>query len=123
MPILDSPWCQVLNGTWKFHHAAHPDARPVEFFKPGFDVSGWDDIEVPSNWQIKGYGTLHYTNITYPFHKDPPRVTATPPGNHLTFPENNRNQFGSYRRTFTIPEEWKGRETLIAFEGVNSARG
>ncbi|MGB6221225.1 hypothetical protein [Haloferula sp.] len=41
---LDSPWCQVLDGTWKFHHVGNPDARPIDFFKPGFDVSGWDDI-------------------------------------------------------------------------------
>ncbi|MGB6220210.1 glycoside hydrolase family 2 TIM barrel-domain containing protein [Haloferula sp.] len=70
---------------------------------------------------MKGYGTFNYTNITYPFHKDPPRVMGTPPGNYLTFPEENRNQVGSYRRTFKIPDNWKGRETLIAFEGVDSA--
>ncbi|MGJ8725270.1 MAG: glycoside hydrolase family 2 TIM barrel-domain containing protein [Roseibacillus sp.] len=118
---LDSPYCQLLNGTWKFHHVGHPDQRPKDFFKPTFDVSGWDDIEVPSNWQIEGYATLLYSNATYPFHKDPPRVMGTPPGNFLSFPKENRNQVGSYRRNFTVPADWKERETFIAFEGVDSA--
>ena len=118
---LQSPFCQMLNGTWKFHHVGHPQRRPKNFFKPSFDVSGWDDITVPSNWQIEGYGTLVYSNATYPFHKNPPKVMDTPPGNFLTHPKKNRNQVGSYRRTFTVPELWKGRQTFIAFEGVDSA--
>ena len=118
---LESPYAQLLNGTWKFHHVGNPNQRHKNFFKPEFDVSGWDDIEVPSNWQIEGYGTLIYTNATYPFQKNPPNVMGTPPGNFLTFPEENRNQVGSYRRNFTIPANWKDRETFIAFEGVDSA--
>jgi beta-galactosidase len=118
---LASPFCQMLNGTWKFHHVGHPDQRPKEFYKPEFDVSDWDDIKVPSNWQIEGYGTLIYSNATYPFAKEPPFVMKTPPGNFLTYPEENRNQVGSYRRAFTIPAEWKDRQTFINFEGVDSA--
>ena len=118
---LDSPFCQMLNGTWKFHHVRHPDQRPQDFYKPEFDVSSWNDIKVPSNWQIEGYGTLIYSNATYPFAKKPPFVMKTPPGNFLTFPEDNRNQVGSYRRTFTIPADWNNRQTFIAFEGVDSA--
>lgn len=118
---LQSPYCQMLNGAWKFHHVGHPDNRPKDFYQPEFDVSSWDEIKVPSNWQIEGYGTLNYSNATYPFKKDPPRVMGTPPGNFLTFPEENRNQVGSYRREFTIPADWRDRETFIAFEGVDSA--
>ncbi|WP_200389942.1 glycoside hydrolase family 2 TIM barrel-domain containing protein [Roseibacillus ishigakijimensis] len=118
---LQSPYAQVLNGTWKFHHVGHPDQRPKDFYKVDFDVSGWDEIKVPSNWQIEGYGTLIYSNATYPFAKNPPLVMDTPPGNFLTYPEDNRNQVGSYRRTFTIPKDWQDRQTFIAFEGVDSA--
>ncbi|MGD9419778.1 MAG: glycoside hydrolase family 2 TIM barrel-domain containing protein [Verrucomicrobiota bacterium JB025] len=118
---LESPWCRMLNGTWKFHHVGHPDQRPVDFYQPAFDVSGWDDIPVPANWQMHGYGTKIYTNATYPFEKAPPKVMGTPPGSFLTFPEENRNQVGSYRRNFTIPADWKDRQTFISFEGVDSA--
>lgn len=118
---LESPYCQLLNGTWKFHHVGHPDERPKEFFNPTFDVSGWSEIQVPSNWQTEGYGGLIYSNMTYPFAKEPPYVMETPPGNYLTFPKENRNQVGSYRRTFSVPADWKERQTFIAFEGVDSA--
>lgn len=118
---LESPYCQMLNGIWKFHHVGHPDRRPKDFFRPDYDVSGWDEIKVPSNWQIEGYGTLIYSNATYPFQKEPPFVMKTPPGNFLTFPEENRNQVGSYRRSFTLPDAWENRETYLAFEGVDSA--
>lgn len=118
---LESSYCQLLNGTWKFHHVGHPKNRPVDFYKVEYDVSAWDDIEVPSNWQIKGYGGLLYSNATYPFAKNPPRVMDTPPGNFSNFPEDNRNQVGSYRRTFTVSDAWAGDEVYISFEGVDSA--
>ena len=118
---LESPFVQLLNGTWKFNHVGNPDQRPKDFYQPAFDVSAWDDIKVPANWQIEGYGTLIYTNATYPFKKEPPFIMETPPGNFLTFPEDNRNQVGSYRRTFTIPTEWTERQTFLNFEGVDSA--
>ena len=118
---LQSPFVQLLNGTWKFHHVGNPDQRPKDFFQPGFDVSEWDDIKVPANWQLEGYGTLIYSNATYPFKKQPPFVMETPPGNFLTYPEDNRNQVGSYRRSFTIPAEWAERQTFLNFEGVDSA--
>jgi beta-galactosidase len=120
-PRLESPYCQLLNGSWKFHHAGHPRNRPKDFYKVDFDAADWKEIPVPSNWQLEGYGTPNYSNATYPFKKDPPQVMGTPPGNFLTYPEDNRNQVGSYRHTFTIPGNWKGRETFLAFEGVDSA--
>jgi beta-galactosidase len=118
---LDSPWCQMLNGTWKFHYVGTPDARPVEFFKPDFDVSGWKDIAVPSNWQLHGYGVPLYTNSEYPFAADPPRVMGEPPAHFTNFPADQRNPVGSYRRNFTVPAEWKGQPVHLVFQGVDSA--
>jgi beta-galactosidase len=69
---------ESLNGKWKFHWVKRPEDRPVEFYKPDFDVSSWKEIRVPANWEMEGYGTPIYTNITYPFKRDYPRVTDTP---------------------------------------------
>ena len=118
---LQSPWCQVLNGNWKFHHAGNPSAKPAGFETPSFDDSSWKEIPVPSNWQMHGYGVPHYTNATYPFAKNPPTVMGVPPQEYTNFPEENRNQVGSYRHTFTLPENWRGRHTFISFGGVDSA--
>jgi beta-galactosidase len=120
-PRLESPWCKVLNGNWKFHHVGNPNAKPTGFEEPGFDDAAWKEIPVPSNWQMHGYGIPAYTNITYPFAKKPPHVMGTPPGFFWNFPEEVRNQVGSYRHRFTIPTEWKGRHTFLVFGGVDSA--
>ncbi|MCX6875524.1 MAG: DUF4981 domain-containing protein [Verrucomicrobia bacterium] len=118
---LESPWCQVLNGPWKFNYVGTPDARPVDFYKPDFDVSGWQDLPVPSNWQLHGYGVPLYTNIEYPFAVDPPRVMGEPPAHFTNHPKANRNPVGSYRRTFELPAAWKNRPVFITFQGVDSA--
>lgn len=110
---------QLLNGKWKFNWAADPDSRPVDFYKVDYDVSGWDDIKVPSNWQIEGYGTPLYVNIKYPFKVNPPLVMGEPREEFTNFKE--RNPVGSYRRTFSIPGSWKDEEIFINFDGVNSA--
>nr|MCU0781791.1 hypothetical protein [Akkermansiaceae bacterium] len=120
-PRLESPWCKVLNGTWKFHHAGRPDAAPDGFEAPGFDDSGWAEIPVPANWQLHGYGAPLYTNITYPFAKNPPAVMGEPPPFFTNFPQDNRNQTGSYRMKFTVPEAWQGRRVFVVFGGVDSA--
>src|SRR4051812_29645406 len=62
-----SAFIQSLNGPWKFNWVKSPELRPVDFYKSDFDVSSWKDIPVPSNWEMQGYGTPIYTNITYPF--------------------------------------------------------
>ena len=54
-----------------------PNSRPVDFYKPDYDDSSWDEIRVPGNWQTQGYGVPIYTNVTYPFKKDPPRIMGT----------------------------------------------
>ena len=118
-PPEESPWLQSLDGEWKFHWSPDPASRPVDFYKTEFDVSGWDEIPVPSNWQVHGYGVPLYTNITYPFKKDPPRVTGEPPKEFTSYSQ--RNPVGSYRRTFSVPEGWGGRQVFLQFDGVDSA--
>ncbi|WP_207535932.1 glycoside hydrolase family 2 TIM barrel-domain containing protein [Desertivirga arenae] len=113
-----SSYAKSLNGKWKFNWVSWPQKRPEDFYKPAFDVSAWKDIEVPSNWQIKGYGTPFYRNIGYTFQKDFPRVMSTPPENYTAYKE--RNPVGSYRRTFTVPASWKGGRTFITFDGVDA---
>lgn len=112
-------WQESLNGLWKFSWAPDPDHRPVDFYRPTYDVSQWKDIKVPGNWQTQGYGVPVYTNITYPFKADPPRVMGEPPESYTSFKQ--RNPVGSYRRAFTVPKEWNGRRVFIQFNGVDSA--
>jgi beta-galactosidase len=117
---LQSSLARSLNGTWKFHWAPRPEERPAGFFKPEFNVSGWDNISVPSNWQILGYGTPFYRNNGYTFAKNNwPRVMSEPPKNFTAFTE--RNPIGSYRRDFDTPKEWAGRRVMLTFSGVDSA--
>ena len=118
-PRLQSPWCLMLNGDWKFHWVDHPDKRPLDFWKAGFDDSAWKTIPVPSNVELHGYGTPIYTNQPYPFKKDPPRVMGEPPAHFTAMKE--RNPVSSYRRTFDLPEGWQGRRVHVTFNGVASA--
>lgn len=111
---------ESLNGNWKFHWVKSPELRPVDFYKPDYDVSGWKEIPVPSNWEMQGYGTPIYTNITYPFKRDFPKVTDTP-DDHSWTAYSQRDPVGSYRREFTVPENWAGHEVYLLFAGVNSA--
>ena len=119
----------LLNGTWKFHWSVKPADRPLDFFKPSYDVSGWDEIPVPGNWQLQGYGWPQYTNIQYPFPIDQstriawenytrqegdPYQTLGPIPHHF-------NPVGSYRRTFTLPEGWDQRQLTLHFGAVKSA--
>lgn len=114
-----SSFYMSLNGNWKFNWAPNPEKRPLNFYKTTYDCSKWSEIEVPSNWQCKGYGVPIYVNTHYPFKKDWPRVTKTPNKKHTSF--ENRNPVGSYKREFKIPPGWKGRRVLIHFDGVKSA--
>ena len=111
--ILDkyesSPWHMTLNGLWKFSWAPTPDQRSKDFYKPNFDVTNWKEIKVPSNWELEGYGIPIYTNITYPYPKNPP------------FIDHSDNPVGSYRRTFIFPQVWEGRRTYLHFEAGTSA--
>ncbi len=105
-----SPFHLSLNGRWKFHWVRRPAERPIDFHDVHFDDSAWGEIAVPSNWQMHGYGIPIYTNVTYPFPRNPPRIP------------HDYNPVGSYRRTFRLPSDWQhGREVFIHFAGVQSA--
>jgi len=107
-----SPFHKSLNGKWKFHWVKKPADRPKDFYKPDYDVSRWDDIPVPGNWQLYGYGIPIYTNVTFPFHPKNPNPPYIPHDN---------NPVGSYRTEFTIPDNWTARQVFIHFDGVKSA--
>ena len=100
---------QSLNGTWKFNWVKSPTNRPKDFYKMDFDVSNWDDIEVPSNWEMKGYGIPIYTNIKYVFPKNPPYIP------------HDYNPVGSYKKTFSIPGNWTNQKITLHFGAVRSA--
>ena len=107
----------LLNGKWKFNWVKAPEERPVNFFKPAYNVSDWSEIDVPSCWEMLGYGTPLYTNVTYPFLNNPPFIQAQ---RGYTM-EKEPNPVGSYRREFTLPADWGGKEVFLHFDGVYSA--
>ena len=74
-----SSYCKSLNGPWKFNWVAWPQERPVDFYKPSFDVSGWKEISVPSNWQVLGYETPYSRNTGYFVQKVYPQERSEPP--------------------------------------------
>jgi beta-galactosidase len=113
-----SPFCTTLNGMWKFNWVSWPQMRPVDFYKPSFDVTSWKEIPVPSNWQVLGYGTPYYRNLGYILKKDFPRVMSMPPKNFTAYEE--RNPVGSYRRDFELPADWNGRKIFLTFDGVDA---
>jgi len=115
----DSQFVISLNGKWKFHWVRTPEERPKDFYQLIYDVSNWDEITVPSNWQMLGYDVPIYTNVRYPFKKSAPEVMKTPKKSWTSYL--NRNPVGSYRRDFTIPKDWRGRQVFLVFDGVNSA--
>lgn len=108
-----------LNGLWKFNWVPRPEQRPVDFYKPGFDVSAWKEIPVPSNWEVQGYGTPFYRNNGYTIKKDFPHVMSEPEKWYTSYKE--RNPVGSYRREFDLPADWVGRRNFITFDGVDCA--
>ncbi|NOV01103.1 glycoside hydrolase family 2 TIM barrel-domain containing protein [Paenibacillus planticolens] len=102
-----SPYYQTLNGLWKFQYVRSVKEVQDGFYHAAADVNGWDDMIVPSCWQVNGYDQNHYTNVNYPFPCDPPYVP-------------NENPAGLYVRDFQISEQWADKETYMVFEGVNS---
>ncbi len=128
----NSTYWKSLNGEWRFHWVGNPDERPLDFMKPDFDDSGWARVQVPMNWNVVGiqpdgsqkWGTPIYSNQRVIFQHtvkvDDWRggVMRTPPTHWPTY--KHRNEVGSYRRTFTIPAGWQGREIYLNFDGVDS---
>jgi beta-galactosidase len=143
----NSPFYKSLDGLWKFNCAQTPDQRPFWFFKDDYDTRDWKEIEVPSNWQMKGYDVPVYANIVYPFwtwedvfnsHNLTKGVTSpTPeikdarapgsPGSFYVYKKvppaipHDWNPVGSYKRSFTIPSDWKNKEIFLRFGAVSSA--
>lgn len=105
----NSPLYQSLNGTWDFYYAENPQKRPTDFYKNDFDLTGWDQLQVPSNWEIEGHGIPFYTNIIYMFPPNPPHIP------------HEENPVGSYKREFNIPDNWGEKEVYLHFEGVSGA--
>lgn len=108
-----SEWYQTLSGKWKFFHVEKPAQRNNDFYKDNYDVSGWNEIPVPSSWQLFGYDHPIYTNVVYPWAQN---NNVSAPGAPTNF-----NPVGHYRRNFTIPEKWSGKRIRLHFEGVESA--
>jgi beta-galactosidase len=98
-----------LNGTWKFHFSDTPEGTPGNFFSENFNDSEWDTIHVPSNWEMQGFGDPIFRNVTAPFKTNPPFVPR------------EYNPTGSYRKIFTIPDSWKGKEVFLRMEKTASA--
>lgn len=115
----ENPNILSLNGIWKFRYSPDPQSRPIDFYKEGFSTEKWENILVPGNWELQGFGTPIYTNISYPFKSDPPRVMSEPRDNWTAFKE--RNPVGSYCTTFSVPENWANKQVFINFGGVLSA--
>ncbi len=103
----NSEWVRLLNGQWKFCFTETVQESPEKFYEKDYSVAEWDEIPVPSSWQLQGYGHPHYTNSMYPFPCDPPKVPT-------------ENPTGCYVREFVLPEEWDGRKITLRFEGVDS---
>ena len=108
-----------LNGNWKFKWSPDPQSRPADFYKNDYPISNWDNILVPGNWELQGFGTPIYANIQYAFKPDAPKVTSEP-DKHFTCYD-ARNPVGSYYTTFTIPENWNNKRVFLNFGGVSSA--
>lgn len=123
--IESSPYYQSLNGVWKFRWVSDPSKRPAGFEKPTYNDATWDNIDVPATWQV--YGLRHnkswdkplYCNVAYPFSfdKNTFSVMADRPG-WFTYGSNMKNPVGNYRRTFTVPAEWDGRDVYVRFNGA-----
>ena len=105
----NSSYYKSLNGNWHFNYSADIKSRPKKFYENNYDFSNWDLLEIPSNWELKGYGIPFYTNIKYMFPANPP------------FIPHDQNNNGSFIKLFDIPAEWSGKEIYLHFEGVSGA--
>jgi len=98
-----------LNGTWKFLYSRNPESCPEGFWKPGYSIRNWKNIQVPGSWELQGFDAPIYTDVSYPFPPNPPFVPT------------DYNPVGAYIREFTVPADWDGMDIFLDFEGVESA--
>lgn len=108
-----------LDGMWKFNWTKTPGEQPADFYRKDFDDTSWTTFSVPGDWEVNGYGTPIYSSSGYTFKIDPPFVMKEPKRKYTAFIE--RNPTGCYRRTFTVPAAWDGKEVYIHFGSVASA--
>ncbi len=104
-----SQYFQSMNGAWKFHFARDPSQKKEGFEQVNYNVSHWDNINVPGHWEMQGWSVPIYLDEEYPFLPDPPLVP------------HSYNTVGSYVKTFELNEDWNGRDIFIHFGGVRSA--
>ncbi len=107
--LWQSPLVQSLNGTWQFHLAQNPSERPYWFFKDDYNTKTWSEIKVPSNWEVEGFDYPIYTNVKYPHDRTPPVI------------QEHYNPVGSYKKTFTTPANWDGKEIYLHVGAASSA--
>ncbi len=105
---INSHFVQSLNGEWKFKLVNTPAERPTDFYKSDVDISKWNNIRVPSNWQTEGYDKFIFTDVEYPIKPDPPFVPQ------------DYNPVGSYKRSFHLSESWNEKNIFIRLGAVNS---
>lgn len=98
----------TLSGKWKFLYREAPELSPEGFMNKQESTDGWDTIDVPSVWQLRGYDRMHYTDVLYLFPINPPFVPT-------------ENPTGIYKRTFTLDSQWLQQDTILKFHGVDSA--
>lgn len=108
-----------LDGQWLFRWSATPEQRPAGFEANDYDVSHWDRIEVPGNWQTQGFGTPIYTNMKYPFLRERPYVMGEPQKDWTAY--ENRNPVGAYVTFFNVTKEMMNQNVILHFGGVKSA--
>ena len=122
-----TPWMEIhsstylsLNGHWAFHFVPDPSKRPKDFYKEDYDLTGWDTIPVPSNWEMQGYDRPIYANVEFPHANIPPFIKA-----RKGFNDGGKNYginpVGSYVHDFNFPQGWEKRRTFIHFGGIYSA--
>lgn len=99
---------RLLNGNWKFLYVDSPNEAPEDFYEETYDDSDWNDLIVPSHWELNGYGRPHYTNVQYPFPVDPPHIPS-------------ENPTGCYRRDFYFKSSGENERVYLRFEGVDSS--
>jgi len=119
-----SPYFITLNGTWKFKWTPNPETKPIGFHENNFDTREWDDITVPSVWQLYGikngkkWDQPLYVNVRYPFTYDENYSVMADRPDEWTYNNDMKNPVGSYKREFDLPSEWKGRDIFVRFNGA-----
>lgn len=124
-PVSESPYYQSLDGKWKFYWVKSPSSVSAANCAKDYNDAAWTDIDVPSSWQVwglrhgKSWDKPLYCNVAYPFsfNESTYSVMASRPG-WFTYNSSMPNPVGTYRRTFTIPDSWKGRDVYVRFNGV-----